>query len=140
MVQAADVDEDGTPVEPRKAIRDLRKAVNRQRRIILSKVQTKFTAKPKEMELVAKLRLPGNEDLLSVLDLQVALGREMSGSLATRLRRTMAVHGIRCSKPFYGYYLRCRHGLSSSAVPTLSTTTGRGTGGSIIREDGRRRW
>lgn len=102
MVQAADVDEDGTPVEPRKAIRDLRKAVNRQRRIILSKVQTnhvmittgEFTAKPKEMEFVAKLRLPGNEDLLSVLDLQVALGREMSGSLATHLRRTVAVHGI----------------------------------------------
>lgn len=69
----------------------MRKAVNRQRRIILSKVQTnyvlitarEFTAILKEIETGAKSRLPGNKDLLLVLDLQVALGREISGSLAT---------------------------------------------------------
>lgn len=69
-------------VDPRKAARDLRKAVNRQRGVILSKVQfnyvlittrAEFDYSLKGMELVAKLRLLGNEDLLSVLDLQVAL-------------------------------------------------------------------
>lgn len=89
ILQAADVDEDGTLVELRKAIRDLRKAVNRQRRVILSKVQTnyilitagEFTVTAKEIETRAKSRLLGNKDLLLVLDLQVALEREISGSL-----------------------------------------------------------
>lgn len=100
LVQAADVDEDGTPVDPVKTSRDLRKAVNRQRSVILSKVQcnhvlitagAEFDHSPKGMELVAKLRLPGNEDLLSVLDLQVALAREMHGSLDAQrtVRRAM---------------------------------------------------
>lgn len=55
----------------------MRKAVNRQRRVILSKVQTnhvlitagEFTATAKEIETGAKSRLLGNKDLLSVLDL-----------------------------------------------------------------------
>lgn len=94
LVQAADVDEDGTPVEPRKAARDLLKAVKRQRNIILAKVQnnhalitaaTEFDHEPNEkMQLGAKFRYPGNEDLLSVLDLQLALGREIYGSLAAQ--------------------------------------------------------
>lgn len=56
--------------------------MNRQRSVILLKVQynyvlitarAEFDYSLKGIELVAKLRLLGNEDLLSVLDLQVAL-------------------------------------------------------------------
>lgn len=99
LVEASDVDEHGTPVDVAKANKDLRKALNRQRHIIMSQAQmnhvlitggTEFNPKPGSMELRVK-RLPGNEDVLSVLDLQVALGREMQGSLGTQreVKRSM---------------------------------------------------
>lgn len=82
-----DTDESGAPVNVVQANRKLHKAVGRQRQNIVTQLQFNyvvitaqggFDTKPDDMEpddmKLGGTRLPGNEDLLSVLDVAGRVG------------------------------------------------------------------